>query len=195
MAYILTMGHQLSNVTFLARVYRSLYKETIEGLERAGFKLDWAIDNSGIARFYCTCGGGYYIDVGCSKLIIDGKVKVKQSPGGISRFTPDALVLKDGTELTADVVVLATAYDNMKTTVQKIMGIKVASRCKDVWDLGDEGELNAMWRPSGHPNFWYMGGNLAICRIYSKYLALQIKAVEEGLSRMRLQPRLCHCSF
>lgn len=38
-----------------------------------------------------------------------------------------------------------------------------------------------MWRPSGHPGFWYMGGNLALCRIYSKFLALQIKAIEAGL--------------
>ncbi|KAK7216668.1 hypothetical protein V2G26_004671 [Clonostachys chloroleuca] len=158
-------------------------KETLEGLERAGFKLDYAIDGSGIARLYYTRGGGYYIDVGCSKLIIDGKIKVHQSTGGISGFTPDALVLKDGTELKADIVVLATGYDNMKTTAEKIMGSKVASRLKDVWDLDEEGELNAMWRPSGHPNFWYMGGNLAICRIYSKYLALQIKAAEEGLNR------------
>ena len=73
-------------------------KENIDGLERAGFKLDWAIDKSGIARLYFTRGGGYYIDVGCSKLIIDGKIKVHQSPGGISGFTPDALVLADGTK-------------------------------------------------------------------------------------------------
>jgi hypothetical protein len=26
-----------------------------------------------------------------------------------------------------------------------------------------------------------MGGSLALCRIYSKFLALQIKAIEEGL--------------
>ena len=41
-----------------------------------------------------------------------------------------------------------------------------------------------MWRPSGHPRFWYMGGNLALCRIYSKFLALQIKGVEVGLNNM-----------
>lgn len=119
-------------------------KETVEGLERAGFKLDYAIDGSGIGRLYFTRGGGYYVDVGCSKLIIDGKVKVHQSPGGISGFTPDALVLKDGTELKADIVVLATGYDNMKTTAEKVMGPKVASRLKDVWDLDEEGELNAV---------------------------------------------------
>jgi hypothetical protein len=39
-----------------------------------------------------------------------------------------------------------------------------------------------MWRPSGHPGFWFMGGNLALCRIYSKFLALQIKAIEVGLA-------------
>ncbi|KAJ5826371.1 flavin-binding protein [Penicillium riverlandense] len=156
-------------------------KETIEGLQRAGFQIEWGIDGSGIARLYYTRGGGYYIDVGCSQLIIDGKIKVHQSPDGISGFTPDSLVLKDGTHLNADIVVLATGYDNMRTTLRKVMGDKVADRCHDVWDLDQEGELNAMWRQSGHPNFWYMGGNLAICRIYSRHVALQIKATEEGL--------------
>ena len=119
-------------------------KETVEGLQRAGFKFEWGIDRGGIARLYYTRGGGYYVDVGCSKLIIDGKIKMHQSPGGISGFTSDAVVLKDGTHLNADVVVLATGYDNMKTSVQKILGDKVASRCNDVWDLDEEGELNAV---------------------------------------------------
>jgi hypothetical protein len=38
-----------------------------------------------------------------------------------------------------------------------------------------------MWRPSGHPKLWFMGGSLALCRIMSKFLAIQIKAHEEGL--------------
>jgi hypothetical protein len=38
-----------------------------------------------------------------------------------------------------------------------------------------------IWRDSGHPNFWYMRGSMDLARIYSKLLALQIKAVEEGL--------------
>ena len=29
--------------------------------------------------------------------------------------------------------------------------------------------------------FWFTAGSLAQCRIYSKVLALQIKAIEEGL--------------
>ncbi|KAI1322607.1 hypothetical protein F5Y16DRAFT_404317 [Xylariaceae sp. FL0255] len=88
-------------------------KEILEGLERADFNLDFSIDGGGIAHLYFTHGGGYYVDVGCSKLIIDGKDQ-------------------DGTELTADMDVLATGYDDMKTKAQEVMGEKVAARLKDV---------------------------------------------------------------
>ncbi|BCR86265.1 putative flavin-binding monooxygenase [Aspergillus chevalieri] len=168
-------------VDFTNRV-RAVEKDTLEGLEKAGFKLDFGIDGAGISRQYITRGGGYYIDVGCSSLIIDGKIKLKHSPEGISGFDERGLILKDGSKLDADIVVLATGYDNMRTTVRKVLGDRVADRLVDVWDLDEEGELNGMWRPSGHPGFWYMGGNLAICRIYSKFLALQIKAIESGLN-------------
>ncbi|KAJ5554067.1 hypothetical protein N7513_004026 [Penicillium frequentans] len=157
-------------------------KETLDGLRKAGFQLDFGVDGAGIARAYMTRGGGYYIDVGCSQLIIDGKIKVKHSPRGITGFGPRELCLEDGSTLPADIVVLATGYDNMRTTVRKVLGDKVADRCQDVWDLDNEGELRGMWRPSGHPGFYYFGGNLALCRVYSKFLAFQIKAVETGLS-------------
>ncbi|KUJ10839.1 putative flavin-containing monooxygenase YUCCA3 [Mollisia scopiformis] len=158
-------------------------KENVEGLTKAGFKIDFGEDGSGIYRKYITRGGGYYIDVGCSKLIIEGKIAVKQSPGGISHFEPNKLVLATGERLDADVVVLATGYDNMRTSARKIFGDKVADRCKDVWDLDEEGEVNAMWRPSGHPGFWFMGGSLALARQYSRFVALQIKAIEAGLTQ------------
>nr|XP_036576289.1 flavin-binding monooxygenase [Colletotrichum truncatum]KAF6782998.1 flavin-binding monooxygenase [Colletotrichum truncatum] len=156
-------------------------RETLDGLTRAGFKLDFGVDGSGIYRKYITRGGGYYIDVGCSKLIADGKVKVHHTPKGVSGFTPNGLALADGTTLEADIVVLATGYDGMKSTARKIFGDKVASRLKECWDLDEQGEINSIWRSSGHPGFWYTGGNLALCRYYSRLLALQIKALEEGI--------------
>ncbi|KAE8146003.1 hypothetical protein BDV25DRAFT_144132 [Aspergillus avenaceus] len=168
------------DVHFTKRAYEA-ERDVLEGLQKAGFELDFGIDGAGISRAYMTRGGGYYIDVGCSPLIADGKIKVKRSPEGISSFDERGLLLKDGSSLEADIVVLATGYDNMRTTVRKVLGDQVADRCKDVWDLDEEGEVNAMWRPSGHPGFWYHGGNLALCRIYSKFLALQIKAIEAGL--------------
>lgn len=119
-------------------------KANLDGLEKAGFKLDFGNDGSGIYRKYVTRGGGYYIDVGASQLIIDGKIKVIQSPDGVGGFEKDALVLADGRKLDADIVVLATGYDNMKTSVRKALGDTVADRCKDVWDLDEEGEINAV---------------------------------------------------
>ncbi|KAI9372500.1 hypothetical protein BJX61DRAFT_533927 [Aspergillus egyptiacus] len=168
------------DVHFTKRVFEA-ERDIMEGLQRAGFVLDHGIDGAGISRAYMCRGGGYYIDVGCSQLIADGKIKLKRSPEGIEKFTEAGLVLKDGSELESDIVVLATGYDNMRTTVRKTLGDRIADRLRDVWDLDEEGEVNAMWRPSGHPGFWYMGGNLALCRIYSKFLALQIKAIESGL--------------
>lgn len=130
--------------TDLTKRIAAAEKDDVEGLQKAGFKFEWGVNQSGIARLYYTRGGGYYVDVGCSKLIIDKKIKVHQSPNGISGFKENALVLADGTELNADIVVLATGYDNMRTSARKIMGDKVADRCNDVWDLDEEGELNTV---------------------------------------------------
>ncbi|OBR16541.1 Flavin-containing monooxygenase [Colletotrichum higginsianum IMI 349063] len=156
-------------------------RDLLDGLGKAGFKLDFGPGGSGIFRKYLTRGGGYYIDIGCSQLIADGKVKVHHSPDGISGFTPTGLTLADGTTLEADIVVLATGYDGMRSSARKILGDAVADRVRDCWDLDEQGEINSIWRSSGHPGFWYTGGNLALCRSYSRLLALQIKAVEEGL--------------
>jgi len=63
---------------------------------------------------------------------------------GISHFNCNSLGLPDGTPLPADIVVLATGYDNMRTSVRKVLGAKVADRCREVWGLDDEGEVNAV---------------------------------------------------
>lgn len=47
-------------------------------------------------------GGGYYIDVGCSRLIADGKIKIKQGVE-IEKLTKDGILFKDGVELKADI--------------------------------------------------------------------------------------------
>jgi cation diffusion facilitator CzcD-associated flavoprotein CzcO len=140
------------NVDLTSRIAEA-EKENLDGLNKAGFKLDFGEDKSGIYRKYITRGGGYYIDVGCSQLIIDGKIAVKQSPDGISHFESNALVLADGSRLEADIVVLATGYDNMRTSARKVFGDVIADRLKDVWDLDEEGEVNAV--SSCIPNVLY----------------------------------------
>ena len=68
---------------------------------------------------------------------------------------------------------------------------EVADRVGRCWGLGSattkdpgpwEGELRNMWKPTQQPALWFHGGNLHQSRHYSLYLALQIKARQEGLS-------------
>jgi putative flavoprotein involved in K+ transport len=153
--------------------------ELLTGLESRGFALDYGDDGTGLFLKYLRRGGGYYIDVGCSELIAAGKVAVKNGVE-IERFTRDGVEFNDGTSLEADVVVLATGYQNMRESARALLGDAVADRCTPVWGLDEEGELRTMWRRSGHPGFWFMGGNLNQARHYSTFLALQIKAIEEG---------------
>lgn len=155
-------------------------EKTLQGLSKAGFKTDTGPDGSGLWIKYLQRGGGYYIDVGCSQLIADGKIQVKQGCE-VSEVLPNGLLFSDGEKLEADEIIFATGYLNMRTQCRTIFGDEVADKVKDVWGFDEEGELRTMWRKSGHKGFWFMGGNLALCRWYSRLLALQIKGIEEGL--------------
>lgn len=155
-------------------------KELHDSLKRVGFKMDAGYGGTGLFGKYFRRGGGYYIDVGCSKLIADKKINWKQGVE-IDRFTENGVVFTDGSTMdNVACVVLATGYSNMRDTARRIFGDKVADRLNPVWGLNDEGDLNTMWRDLGHPNFWYMGGNLALLRFYLKMLALRIIAEEKG---------------
>jgi len=120
-------------------------KEILSGLGRAGFKVDYGYEGSGLFLKYLIRGGGYYIDVGCSQLIADGKIKIKQGTE-IARIVDDGIVLEDGSKLDADVIVLATGYDNMRETARKIFGDRLADSVTDVWGFNDEGEIATMWQ-------------------------------------------------
>jgi cation diffusion facilitator CzcD-associated flavoprotein CzcO len=155
--------------------------KVLNGLAKVGFKLDKGPDDAGLFIKYFQRGGGYYIDVGASQLIIDGKIKIKQGQE-ITQILPHGLEFADGTQLDANEIIFATGYQNMKTEARSILGDEVADRIGNVWGFDEEGEMRNIWRRSGHPGFWYMGGNLALCRYYSRLLALQIKALEEGIA-------------
>ncbi|MBW3606442.1 MAG: NAD(P)/FAD-dependent oxidoreductase [Actinobacteria bacterium] len=161
--------------------------DLLERLEAAGFSWTSGEDGSGLFMLYLRRGGGYYIDVGASELIADGKIKVKQG-FEITRFTPEGLEFEDGSTLPADIVVLATGYQNMRESARHLFGDEVADQVTPVWGLDADGELRTMWRRSGHPGLWFMGGNLHQARHYSKMLAVQIKAVEEGLVERSWEP-------
>ncbi len=154
----------------------------LHGLTAAGFAIDSGPDGSGLFMKYLSRGGGYYIDVGASQLIAGEKIKIKQGQE-VKAIKAHSLVLADDSELEADEIVFATGYQNMRETARKVFGNELADMVHDVWGFDDEGETRCIWRRSGHPGFWFFGGNLALCRFYSRLLALQIKAIEVGLTK------------
>ncbi|GHC75219.1 FAD-dependent oxidoreductase [Pseudorhodoferax aquiterrae] len=159
-------------------------------LEKAGFLLDFGDDGSGLFMKYLRRGSGYYIDVGASELVADGSIHLK-SGVNIEQIKPRSVVLTDGTELPADLLVYATGYGSMNGWVAKIVSPEVADRVGKCWGLGSgttkdpgpwEGELRNMWKPTQQPQLWFHGGNLHQSRHYSQYLALQLKARMEGIA-------------
>ncbi|THG93043.1 hypothetical protein EW026_g8077 [Hermanssonia centrifuga] len=152
----------------------------LEGLKQRGFNLSSGVDDSGFLILALMRLGGYYLDVGASQMIIDGKIKLK-SGSPIKNFTETGLEAEDGSNLPADVVLFATGYGDARNPIREIVGEELGKKLKPIWGLDEEGELRSVWRDSGLPNLWVMMGNFAWCRFYSKHLVLQIKAKREGI--------------
>ena len=196
------MTTEKADLTFASLPYRILHefqipvynairerdKDFYDRLAAAGFELDWGDDDSGLFMKYLRRGSGYYIDVGASDLVADGKIKLAH--GQVDRLTEDSVVLADGTTLPADLVVYATGYGSMNGWAADLIGQDVADKVGKVWGLGSdttkdpgpwEGEQRNMWKPTQQENLWFHGGNLHQSRHYSLYLALQIKARHAGI--------------
>jgi cation diffusion facilitator CzcD-associated flavoprotein CzcO len=155
-------------------------RKLLDGLERVGFKLDFGDGGTGWQFKYLTRGGGYYFNVGCSDLVVSGEIRLRQF-ADIESFVSDGLRMKNGETLAADLIVLATGYRPQEYLVRKLFGNEVANRVGPIWGFGEGQELRNMYMRTGQPGLWFIAGSLAQCRINSKYLALQIKAIEAGL--------------
>jgi cation diffusion facilitator CzcD-associated flavoprotein CzcO len=164
-------------------------QELLDGLERVGFRLDYGEENTGWQFKYLTRGGGYYFNVGCSDLVVRGEIGLLQF-SDIESFTTEGLRMKSGKTLAADLIVLATGYKPQEHLVRRLFGEQVTARVGPIWGFGEGQELRNMYTRTGQPGLWFIAGSLAQCRINSKYLALQIKAIEEGL----LPRGALHCS-
>ena len=160
---------------------KSLDKELLDNLARVGFKTDFGWDESGWQFKYLERGGGYYFNVGCSDFIIKGEIGLVQL-SGIDRLTADGARTVSGDTLAADLIVLATGYKGQEVLVRQLFGDAVADKVGPIWGFDDDQhELRNMFVRTGQPGLWFIAGSFAQCRIYSKYLGLQIKACEEGL--------------
>ena len=162
------------------RQSQKLDKSLLEGLKQIGFKLDEEENSSGWQFKYLTRGGGYYFNVGCSNMLVDGKIGLIQYDQ-LDTFLEHGVRLKNGETIAADLVVLATGYMPQEYLVAELFGDAVAERVGPIWGFGDQLELRNMYCRTGQPGLWFIAGSLAQCRINSKFLGLQIKALEEGL--------------
>jgi cation diffusion facilitator CzcD-associated flavoprotein CzcO len=159
---------------------RKLDRELLDGLDSVGFKLDFGDGGTGWQFKYLTRGGGYYFNVGCSDLVVRGEIGLKQF-SDIECFVAEGVRMKSGETVAADLIVLATGYKPQEYLVRKLFGEEVAARVGPIWGFGDGQELRNMYTRTPQSGLWFIAGSLAQCRINSKYLALQIKACEEGL--------------
>lgn len=153
-------------------------------LTQAGFQLDFGEDGTGLFMKYLRTASGYYIDVGASAMVADGRIALK-SGVGVERIDKNALVLSDGSEIPADVIIYATGFGSMEQWVKRLISPDVADKIGPCWGYGSgttgdpgpwEGEIRNMWKPTAQEGLWFHGGNLQQSRFYSHYLGLQLKA-------------------
>jgi putative flavoprotein involved in K+ transport len=182
------LSEQVNRETWAA--IREQEAEYYERLERAGFKLDFGEDGTGIAGKYLRTASGYYLDVGASDMIADGRIALK-SGVEVARLTEDGVEMADGTFLPADVVIYATGFGAMEEWVERLIGPDVAQKVGRCWGYGSgvkgdpgpwEGEIRNMWKPTAQDGLWFMGGNLAQVRFYCRLLGMQLKARFEGIA-------------
>ena len=173
---VLKKTHQL-----LTEKTKKIDKPLLEKLKRVGFKLEYGEENTGWQFKYLTRGGGYYFNVGASDLIADGKIKVIQF-SDIEKFISSGIETKSGEKLNIDMMVTATGYKGQEYVVEELFGKSVVDKIGPIWGFDDERqELRNMWMQTKQPGLWFHAGSLAQCRIFSKFLALQIKAIQNGI--------------
>jgi cation diffusion facilitator CzcD-associated flavoprotein CzcO len=181
---VLVQGYQIA-----AAAMQAADRTLLDGLAARGFRLDnGPPDDTGFQMKYLRRGGGYYFNVGCSDLIVDGSIGLLQY-SDIERFVPQGVRMKDGRVIEADLLVAATGYKNQQDVVRMYLGDDIAERIGPVWGFDEGGEQRNMWRRTTQPGLWFTAGGLPHVRIYSKYLAVQIKAIEEGLLDGRVDVR------
>ena len=160
---------------------RQLDKELLDGLERMGFKLDFGEDGTGWQFMYLTRGGGYYFNVGCSDLIVDGEIGLVQF-SDIAEFVADGARMQSGETLAAD---LDRARDRLQgpggTWCASCSATTSPRASGPIWGFGDGrscATCSRARRSRACGSSPAASRNAASTR---KYSALQIKAGEEGL--------------
>jgi cation diffusion facilitator CzcD-associated flavoprotein CzcO len=164
----------------LSRSMQEADKELLDGLRRVGFLLDNGEDDTGYFLKLLRTQAGYYLNVGASDLIIEGKIGLKAGVA-LTRLTARQAIFSDGSALETDIVVLATGYHPLQEAVRRLFGDRMAERIGPVWGIGADGELNNMFARTAQEGLFFVGGGFPAARAYSPFTAMLIKADLEGV--------------
>lgn len=168
-------GYRLATVRML-----DIDKDLLAGLHDKGFKLDIGPEGGGHQMQVRKNHGGYYLNVGCSDLLVSGAVGLLHSEN-LERFVPEGALMKDGSVEKADLVVCATGYQAPSKVIRELLGEEIVEKIGPVWGLDQGGEMCNMYKATPQKGLWFTGGGFAQGRVWSHYIALQIKAREAGI--------------
>lgn len=151
-----------------------------EGLRKAGMQVDAGTNEYGWLYKTYTQLAGYYLNVGCSEVIVEGGIAVAQM-ADFDHFVENGVVRNDGEVLEFDAIVMATGFESHSTVIESLMNAEIAEKVGVVGGFGPDGETRNLCRPTAQEHLWIGFGGIIDARKYAKLLAFQIKAEVAGI--------------
>jgi cation diffusion facilitator CzcD-associated flavoprotein CzcO len=155
-------------------------KELLDRLAARGFKFEWGPNGTGIIGAHMSGRDSYHINIGAAELIADGKVHLKQGVELVEIIDGTTAVFSDGSQLPVDVIVFATGYHQFWGHIKPALGT-AAARVDKAYGRAADNEYANTWRRSSQPGLWFATGFIRMARFYTRFMALLIKAIEEGI--------------
>lgn len=155
-------------------------KDLLDRLAARGFTFEWGPDGTGIIGSHMSGRDGYQIDIGASELIADGRIHLKHGVELAEVRDGNTVVFSDGSELAVDLIVFATGYEQFWNHIRPALG-PAAARIDKAYGRAADNEYANTWRRSAQPGLWFGTGFIRMARFYSRFMALLIKAIEEGI--------------
>jgi len=155
-------------------------QDLLDRLAARGFKFEWGPDGTGIIGSHMSGRDSYQIDIGASELIADGKIHLKQGVELVEVRDGNTAVFSDGSELEVELIVFATGYQQFWNHIRPALGT-AAAKIDKAYGRAADNEYANTWRRSAQPGLWFGTGFIRMARFYTRFMAVLIKAIEEGV--------------
>lgn len=115
-------------------------KVMLDGLERAGLAVKRGEQGDSLVDHQLIKTGHFYIDQGASQMIIDGRIQIRRCEEGVKGYSPEGIVLVDGTEIKSDIIILATGFERCVKAIGALMGGDVMDKVGEICAMDDSQE-------------------------------------------------------